>query len=85
MTFADVLDWCNQNRADVRGIYRNKAVAISHKDGKLPAVLPPIEEIFHWDVKMPELNHYVSGSDFERLVTGKLAIEGFKSTLRGRE
>jgi hypothetical protein len=29
------------------------------------------------------LNHYVSGSDFERIVTGKLTIEGFKSTLRG--
>jgi hypothetical protein len=31
------------------------------------------------------LNHYVSSSDFERIVTGKLTIEGFKSTLRGQE
>jgi hypothetical protein len=34
---------------------------------------------------MPELDHYVSSSDFERIVTGKLTIEGFKSTLRASE
>ena len=85
MTFADVLDWCRKNRADVRGIYRNKEVSISHADAELPAGLPPIGAIFHWDLKMPELDHYVSGSDFERIVTGKLTIEAFKSTLRGSE
>jgi hypothetical protein len=83
MTFADVLEWCRKNRADVRGIYRNKQVAISHEDAELPSALPPISAIFHWDVKMPELEHYVSSSDFERIVNGKLSIEGFKSTLRG--
>jgi len=85
MTFADVLDWCKKHRADVRGIYRNKDISISHKDAKLPAELPPIGAIFHWDLKMSELNHYVSSSDFERIVTGKLTIDGFKSTLRGNE
>jgi hypothetical protein len=85
MTFAEVLDWCRKHRAEVRGVYRNKDVSISHKDAELPGALPPMEAIFHWDVKMPELNHYVSASDFERLVTGKLTIEGFKSTLRGSE
>jgi hypothetical protein len=83
MTFADVLEWCRTNRADVRGIYRNKQVAISHKDAELPLGLPPIGAIFHWDLKMPALEHYVSSSDFERIVNGKLSIEGFKSTLRG--
>ena len=85
MTFADVLEWCRNNRADVRGIYRNKSVSISHRDAKLPEPLPPISAIFHWDLKMPELDHYVSGSDFEKIVTGKLSIEGFKSTLRGTD
>jgi len=85
MTFADVLDWCRKNRADVRGVYRGKDISISHKDSELRAELPPIGAIFHWDVKMPELNHYVSSSDFERIVTGKLTIDGFKSTLRGSE
>jgi hypothetical protein len=85
MTFADVLRWCQKNHADVRGVYRNKDISVSYKDRELPSVLPAIEEIFHWDVKMAALNHYVSGSDFERIVTGKLTVDGFKGTLRGRE
>jgi len=83
MTFAEVLDWCRKNHADVRGVYRNKDISISHRDANVPTELPPISAIFHWDLKMPELNHYVSSSDFERIVAGKLTIEGFKSTLRG--
>ncbi|MGH7794794.1 MAG: hypothetical protein ACREQ2_07835 [Candidatus Binatia bacterium] len=85
MTFADVLAWCQKNRADVRGVYRGKDISISHKDRELPSELPHIGAIFHWDLEMLELNHYVSGSDFERIVTGKLTIDGFKSTLRGSE
>ena len=69
MTFAEVLDWCQKNHAEVRGVYRNKDISISHKDSELPAMLPPIAAIFHWDLEMPELNHYVSSSDFERIVT----------------
>jgi hypothetical protein len=85
MTFADVLDWCRKNRAEVRGVYRGKDISISQKDTELPAVLPPIGAIFHWDLQVGDLDHYVSGSDFERIVTGKLTIDGFKSTLRGSE
>jgi hypothetical protein len=69
----------------VRGVYRNKDISISHNDADLPSTLPPISAIFHWDLKMPELHHYVSSSDFERIVNGKLTIEGFKSTLRGSD
>ena len=83
MTFADVLEWCRKNRADVRGVYRGKDISLSHQDSALPASLPALSEIFHWDVEMPELNHYVSSSDFERIVTGRLTIDEFKSTLRG--
>jgi hypothetical protein len=85
VTFADVLQWCQNNQAAVRGVLRGRDISISHKDKELALDLPSIGEIFHWDVEMPELKHYVSGSDFERIVTGKLTIDGFKSTLRGRE
>ncbi|HEY1233033.1 MAG TPA: hypothetical protein VGH22_06600 [Candidatus Binatia bacterium] len=85
MTFADVLQWCHQNRAVVRGVLRGRDVSISYKDKELPAGLPAVREIFHWDVDMPQLNHYVSGSDFERIVSGNLTIDAFKSTLRGRD
>jgi hypothetical protein len=36
-------------------------------------------------VEIGDWNHYVSGSDFERMVTGKLTLDGFKSTLRREE
>lgn len=85
MTFADVLQWCQNNHAAVRGVLRGRDISISHEHKELAPDLPSIGEIFHWEVDMPELKHYVSGSDFERMVTGKLTIDGFKSTLRGRE
>lgn len=85
MTFTDILQWCRQNRAVVRGVYRGRDISISHEDNELPADIPAIDDIFHWDVEMPELKHYVSGSDFKRIVTGRLTIDAFKSTLRGRE
>ena len=37
MTFADVLSWCQKNRADVRGVYRGKDISLSHKDRDLPS------------------------------------------------
>jgi hypothetical protein len=85
MTFDQVLDWCRANGADVRGIYRGNQVAISHKDAGLTEELPALESIFHWDLKLGDLRHPVSASDMERLVTGKMSLDGFKSTIRGRE
>ena len=85
MTFVDVLEWCRKNRAAVRGVYRGKDLSLSHTDKELPPNLPSIGEIFHWELETPELDHYVSASDFERIVSGKLTIEAFKSTLRGGE
>ena len=85
MTFADVLSWCQNHRAEVRGIYRGKDISISYKDKGLPATLPAFGAIFHWDVQVADLDHYVSASDFERIVTGKLTVDQFKRTLRVRE
>lgn len=82
MTFEHVLEWCRANGADVRGVYRGKDVAISHTDERLPDTLPALSEIFHWDLKIGNLHHAASASDLERMVTGKLTLEGFKSTLR---
>jgi hypothetical protein len=82
MTFDQVFAWCRANAADVRGVYRGKDISISHKDERLPDILPSVGEIFHWDLKVGDLHHAVSASDLERMVAGKLTIEGFKSTLR---
>ena len=83
MTFDQVLAWCRANGADVRGVYRGKDISISHTDERLPNALPSIGEIFHWDLKVADLHHPASASDLERMVAGKLTIDGFKSTLRG--
>ncbi len=85
MTFEEVLGWCRANGAEVRGVYRNKQISISHRDPRLPDALPALGSIFHWDLKLPDLRHPVSASDLERLVTGKMTLEGFRSTIRGRE
>lgn len=81
MTFADVLDWCRKNSADVRGIYRGKDIAISHTDQRLPDTLPAIGEIFHWDLKTGDIHHPASASDMVRMVDGELTLEGFSSTI----
>ena len=85
MTFEEVLVWCRANRADVRGVYRGKDISISHANQNLPDDLPSLGEIFHWDLKLGDLRHPVSASDMERLVSGKMTLEGLKSTIRGRE
>lgn len=85
MTFAEVLSWCKKQRAEVRGVYRGKDVAISHKDSELPKNLPDMAAIFHWDVEIGDWDHYVSGSDMELMVAGKMTLDEFKSTLRRGE
>jgi len=85
MTFEEVFGWCRANGADVRGVYRGNQISISHNDQRLPDTLPTLGSIFHWDLKLGDLRHPVSASDFERLVTGKMTIEVLKSTIRGRE
>jgi hypothetical protein len=85
MTFAEVLEWCKKQRADVRGISRGRDIAISHKASALPPRLPSISEIFHWDLEIGDWSHYTSGSDMERMVTGQMTIDEFKSTLRPGE
>ena len=81
----EVLSWCRNHGVDLRGFSRGKETVISHTDERLPSDLPPLDEIFHWDFKVGDLRHPVSASDLERLVSGKMTIEGLKSTIRGRE
>ncbi len=83
MTFAEVIDWCKKHQADVRGIGRGMEIPISHKDKQLPANLPPMNQIMHWDLEIGDWSHYTSGSDMELMVAGKMTVDEFKSTLRG--
>lgn len=83
MTFAEVLDWCKKQKADVRAIGRAMEVPISHNDSQLSANLPPMSKVMHWDLAIGGWSHYTSGSDMELMVAGKMTVEEFKGTLRG--
>ena len=85
MTFAEVLDWCKKQKADVRGIGRYMEIPISHKDHQLPGNLPPMSKVLHWDLEIGDWSHYTSGSDMERMVAGKMTLDEFKGTLRRGE
>jgi hypothetical protein len=82
MTFDQVLEWCRDNRADARGIYRARDFFIRGSDDCLPDSLPPIGALFHWDVRLNDTQLAVSPSDMERLVSGKMSLEEFKATHR---
>lgn len=83
MTFAEVLEWCKQQKAEVRAIGRNMEIPISHKDSQLPADLPAMSKVMHWDLAIGDWSHYTSGSDMELMVAGKMTVDQFKGTLRG--
>lgn len=85
MTFAEVFQWCKKNHADVRAIGRAMAIPISHKDSQLPSNLPSMSAVMHWDLAIGDWSHYTSGSDMERIVSGKMTLDEFKGTLRRAE
>jgi hypothetical protein len=82
MNFEQVLQWCRDNAADARGIYRAKDFMIRRADDRLPDNLPPMDALFHWDVRLENTQLAVSPSDMERLVSGKMTLDQFKATHR---
>jgi hypothetical protein len=82
MTFEQVLQWCHDNGADARGIYRARDFWIRRADDRLPENLPPMGALFHWDVQLSGTQLAVSPSDMERMVNGKMTLEQFKATHR---
>lgn len=83
MTFEQILAWCRANGVHARGVYRGKDFLIRQSDTGLPGDLPALDAIFHWDLEAGERHLPTSPSDMERLVSGKMTLEIFKSTVRG--
>lgn len=83
MTFAEIHSWCRTHRAVVRGIERGKEFVIRGDDEALPADLPPLDAVFHWDLALDGGHYPVSPSDMERLVTGKMTADFYKGTGHG--
>ncbi len=82
MTFEQVLQWCHDNGADARGIYRARDFWIRRADDRLPENLPPMGALFHWDVQLSGMQLAVSPSDMERMVNSKMTLDQFKATHR---
>jgi hypothetical protein len=82
MTFDQIHAWCRANGADVRGIYRGREFFIRRSDERLPADLPPLGQVFHWDLQVGERHYPTSPSDMERLVSGKMTLNAFGGTRR---
>lgn len=82
MTFKEVHAWCRANRAEARGIHRGKEFFIRPSEEPLPANVPLLDEVFHWDLQVGDQHYPTSPSDMKRLVTGKMSLEEFKGTRR---
>lgn len=78
MNFADIHSWCRTNGATARGIKRGSEFVISGGDEALPADLPPLEQVFHWDLALGDSHYPLSPSDMERLVSGKLTVDFYR-------
>ena len=78
MTFAEIHSWCHANGADVRGIQRGREFTIRGQDRNLPADLPLLGEVFHWDLALDGRHYAVSPSDMERLVSGAMTVDFYQ-------
>lgn len=83
MTFEEIQNWCRANGVDVRGIYRGKEIFIRGNGAPLPAALPRLDAIFHWDLRIEDKHYPISPSDMARLVASKMTLDLFKSVSRG--
>ncbi len=82
MTFEQVQGWCRANAADARGIARGKEFFIRRSETALPFDLPPVGEVFHWDLRVGDKHYPTSPSDMERLVSGTMSLDVFSGTRR---
>jgi len=79
MNVADIHSWCRTNGATVRGINRGNEFVISGRDETLPPDLPPLDQVFHWDLALDDSHYPVSPSDMERLVSGKMTVDFYRT------
>lgn len=79
MTVAEIHSWCRANQANVRGIQRGREFTIQGQVENLPADLPSLGEVFHWDLELDGHHYPVSPSDMERLLSGALTVDFYRS------
>ena len=82
MTIEDVQQWCKAKGVDAKMIVRGAEYPVS-KDGKgSKGSLPSMKDLLHWELIAEGKRCPTSPSDMERLVTGKMTLEGFLGRIR---
>ena len=84
MTLKEVQDWCRANRVDAHGFVRGGEFFLHQNDNGTPASQPTMGDILHWELTIGGQTCPSSTSDMERLVAGKIPLEGFVRNMTRR-
>ena len=82
MNIDEVQQWCQTKGVDAKMIVRGAEYAIRHDPQGAKTSFPSMKDLLHWEVIAEGKRCPTSPSDMERLVTGKMTLEGFLGRIR---
>ncbi len=82
MNIDDVQQWCQAKGVDAKMIVRGAEFSIRHDAQGSKASFPSMKDLLHWELIVEGKRCPTSPSDMERLVTGKMPLEGFLGRIR---
>jgi len=82
MNIDDVQQWCQAKGVDAKMIVRGSEFPIHHDSPGFKASFPSMKDLLHWELIAEGKRCPTSPSDMERLVTGKMTLEGFLGRIR---
>ena len=82
MNIDEVQQWCQAKGVDAKMIVRGAEFSISSDAQGSMASLPSMKDLLHWELIAEGKRCPTSPSDMERLVTGKMTLEGFLGRIR---
>ncbi len=82
MNIDDVQQWCQAKGVDAKMIVRGSEFPIRHGGQGSKASFPSMKDLLHWELIVEGKRCPTSPSDMERLVTGKMPLEGFLGRIR---
>ncbi len=82
MNIDDVQQWCQAKGVDAKMIVRGSEFPVRHDAQGSEASFPSMKDLLHWELIVEGKRCPTSPSDMERLVTGKMTLEGFLGRIR---
>ncbi len=82
MNIDDVQRWCQAKGVDAKMIVRGAEFSVRHDSQGPEGSFPPMKDLLHWELIVEGKRCPTSTSDMERLVTGKMTLEGFLGRIR---